>query len=104
MGSAAFGKLLDSMAKHAAVKARRFGVNIVCVATTDTAVKERGSAGPVTGPVAQKSAKGFQQQPTCPAVTHVCRTLASAKKETKHYTYGSLGFGGEQFAHLGMYC
>lgn len=49
---------------------------------------------------AQQSAKGHVQQPSCPAVKQVCKTLALAKKETEHYTYGCLVFGGKPVCNL----
>eukprot|EP00878_Enallax_costatus_P028927 GHUV01031293.1.p1 GENE.GHUV01031293.1~~GHUV01031293.1.p1 ORF type:complete len:194 (-),score=26.66 GHUV01031293.1:1027-1608(-) len=44
---------------------------------------------------AQQPARAPPQQPACPAVKQVCRTLGSAEKETQHYTCGCLAFGGE---------
>jgi hypothetical protein len=46
----------------------------------------------------QQTAKGLAHHASCPAVKQVCKALGSAGKETKHYTYGSLAFGGLLFA------
>jgi len=51
-----------------------------------------------SSPGTRSAAAAAKQHMADPAVKQICRQLGSAKKETQHYTIGSLLFGGLLFA------